>query len=165
MKNFKQRALAWAKANPEHIVSTYTNSPSGDRSLRYNYQGQCSYWSVTHKKPLTEVILEWENEMSNEMPKLEAGMVVYHDKLNYYYLLVSDKHGIRAGGHQSISPRDISKVFKYDWYGDLSSIINKAENLNPIWQRESKEESELKSVIADLEKNLADAKERLKAIK
>lgn len=162
MENFEQRALAWAKANPN--IKVHITQLKSKNAIQLLYNGRSDTYRVNNK-PLTEVILEWENEMSNEMPKLEAGMVVYYGPTEEYYLLVSDKHGIRDGGHQSINPRGIIKVFKYDWYGDLETITCKAKELKPIWQRESKEESELKSVIADLEKNLADAKERLKAIK
>lgn len=111
--------------------------------------------------------------MSNEMPKLEAGMVVKRgDNQLILYIGANSSHIVGyivgqedAGWRDSCRVEEITAVYENPWQVHYGLPSLQEELLKPIWQRESKEESELKSVIADLEENLADAKERLKAIK
>lgn len=166
MENFQERAFAFIEANKGTPITyegeTFTND-------NWGFEAPPSEYTV-NGRPLTEVIIEWENEM-NQMPKLEPGMMfeqLLSGQTPRIYMYINDDWCIDLENdinyNHSLSSRSpISKVWPYR-KGNIKMLMCHVEATDPIWTRETDEERELKDLISSLKQNLDDASERLQAL-
>lgn len=168
MENFKERAIAWAEAHPEQKVAfeTIIDTKRMCLSSGLSYSSDEDDYEV-NGRPLTEVIEEWENKM-NKMPELKPGMIIekeYSWGLGMF-LVVTDQWAIGIDDDNGFDELFTDCPITRIWAGRVRSL--KSLNENPgelLWERKSEEEEKLEGIISDLEQSLADARERLEALK
>jgi len=157
MEDFKVRAKAWAEKNGDVFVDCKHNIFFG--AVQYH---SC-YWSynctadsyLVKGRPLTEVIIEWEDRMKNKMPELKAGMVVvYGDRHNngtvHYGLMIDNDQAVTVDGYRwskNMSTRtDVLEVYDKISKCPLCQYESEIKIRTPIWKKKDTAEIEAEIV-------------------
>ena len=174
MENFTSRAIAWAKANRKTSVIY--------NSRNYIAFSHVASWFSYHKndeqlffvgnRPLTEVIIEWENSLKNKMPELEAGMILvidykYEDEKNIEMLYINNQHLLGENGTKWSSGLENAVVHKiYSGVeGGFDRQFDALDDDRLIWQRTDPKIKQLEDLIEKLSGQLEETKGQLLDIK
>lgn len=111
----------------------------------------------------------------NKMPELKSGMIIEYElkssstRSTHVSMFINCEYLLNLNGDSYLGGLKNDTVVLRVWGARKYSLrtLNETDwnSITPLWEHKSEEEEKLEGIISDLEQNLADARERLEALK